>query len=66
MIHSQNNEAVFPDERLSALVEENAQMKVDLETKLEKLNQYKFLLDEYKRALDDEIKKSNQYKQLIN
>lgn len=41
-------------------------MKVEMSTKLEKLKHYEFLVDEYKRALDDEIKKSNNYKQLIN
>ena len=34
-------------------------MKVEMEVKLEKIKHYKFLIDEYKRALDDEIKKSN-------
>jgi len=49
----------FPEERLAALIEENASMKVDLEVKLEKIKHYKYLADELKRALDDEIKKSN-------
>jgi hypothetical protein len=32
---------------------------------LEKLHQQEFLLDEYKRAMDEEIKKGNQYKALL-
>ena len=47
---------------MAALIEENASMKVELETRIEKLKRYKYLIDEYKRALDDEIKKSNSYK----
>ena len=37
-----------------------------MEKCLEKLKHYKTLVDEQKRALDDEIKKSGQYKELLN
>jgi hypothetical protein len=60
IVYSHNHDNIgFPEERLAALIEENASMKVELETKLEKIKHYKFIVDEYKRALDDEIKKSN-------
>jgi hypothetical protein len=36
----------FPEERLAALIEENASMKIDLETYIEKLKHYKYLVDE--------------------
>jgi regulator of replication initiation timing len=56
----------FPEERLAALIEENASMKIELETYIEKLKHYKYLVDEQKRALDDEIKKSTSYRNLIS
>eukprot|EP00347_Sterkiella_histriomuscorum_P024154 403332120 len=56
----------FPEERLAALIEENAQMKIDVEKCLEKLKQQDFLIEEYKRQMDEEIKKSNQYRQLLS
>ena len=45
----------FPKERLAALLDENAQMKQDTERLLEKLQSQEFLLDEYKRAIDEEL-----------
>lgn len=41
-------------------------MKIDVERCLEKIKQQEFLIEEYKRQVDDEIKKSNQYRQLVN
>ena len=49
----------FPEECLSALIEENAMQKIETERLLEKLQKQDYLLDEYKRAIDDEIKKGN-------
>ncbi|CDW88006.1 UNKNOWN [Stylonychia lemnae] len=62
---STSRDQSFPEERLSALIEENAQMKIDLERSLEKMKQQDYLIEEYKRCVDDEIKKSNQYRALI-
>ncbi len=56
---TQSEYVSFPEERLAALIEENAQQKIETERLLEKLHQMEFLLDEYKRAMDDEIKKGN-------
>ena len=55
----------FPKDKLAALLEDNAQTKQDMERLLEKLHTQEFLLDEYKRALDQEIKKGNDYKALL-
>lgn len=41
-------------------------MKIDVERNLEKIKVYMYQVDEYKRALEDEIKKSNQYKKLMS
>lgn len=41
-------------------------MKIDVERNLEKIKVYMYQVDEYKRALEDEIKKSNSYKKLMS
>ena len=50
-------------DKLQALVEENSQMKLDLEQLLIKHQQQEYLLDEYKSALDTQIAQASAYKQ---
>ncbi|TNV83300.1 hypothetical protein FGO68_gene9992 [Halteria grandinella] len=52
-------------DKLQALVEENTQMKLDLENLIVKYQQQEFLLDEYKSALERQVSQSAFYNQQI-
>lgn len=52
-------------EGLQMLAEENNEMKIQIQQQIKNANHYKFMMEEYKHVVDEELQKSNQYKNIM-
>ena len=50
---------------INTLVEENNNMKEQIQQKIQDANHFKFLASEYEQVMKEETTKSNQYKQIM-
>ena len=50
---------------LQILAEENNEMKIQIQQQIKNASHYKFMMEEYKHVVDEELQKSNQYKNIM-